>query len=43
VDVEAIIVADERGNHVTSVPMAAALPAVMVKALKNPVGISSQR
>jgi hypothetical protein len=39
VDIEAIVVADEQGNQVTSVPIAAALPEVIVKALKNPVEV----
>ena len=39
VDIEAIIVVDERGDQAASVPVAAVLPEVMVKALKNPVEV----
>jgi hypothetical protein len=36
VDIEALVVVDERGSQVASVPVAAVLPEVLVKALKNP-------
>jgi hypothetical protein len=36
VNIEAIVVVDERGDQAASVPVAAVLPQVMVKALKNP-------
>ena len=39
VDIEAIVVMDERGDQAASVPVAAVLPAVMVKAMKNPVEV----
>jgi Domain of unknown function (DUF6894) len=39
VEIEAVVVGDERGNHVTTVPLAAALPEVIVKALKNPLEV----
>jgi hypothetical protein len=38
-DTEAVVVADEHGNHVASVPLAAVLPEVVLKALKNPVEV----
>jgi uncharacterized protein DUF6894 len=39
VNIEAIVVVDERGDQAASVPVAAVLPQVMVKALKNPVEV----
>ena len=33
---EAIIVADEHGTHVTAVPVAAAVPSILVGIFKNP-------
>ena len=41
VEIEALIVVDERGDHAASVPIAAVLPDVMVKAIKNPVEVVS--
>jgi uncharacterized protein DUF6894 len=41
VDIEAVIVADEHGNQVASVPMSAAFPEVMVKALKDALEVVS--
>ena len=38
-ETEALVVADEHGNQVASVPLAAALPEVVVKALKNPLEV----
>jgi hypothetical protein len=35
VDIEAIVVADERGRHLASVPVVAALPTVIVNSLKD--------
>jgi hypothetical protein len=39
VNIEAIVVVDERGHQAASVPVAAVLPKVMVKALRNPIEV----
>jgi hypothetical protein len=37
--IEAVIVADEQGNQVASVPIAVALPKIVVKALQHPMEV----
>jgi hypothetical protein len=40
VQIEAIILADDHGRHVASVPLVAAMPSTVVKALKDPAKVT---
>jgi hypothetical protein len=39
IEIETVLVVDEGGHHVASVPVAVALPQVILKVLKNPVEV----